>query len=1299
MIKQLQNKKLSLLLFSLLLGLSGTANLIAQEPTPGVIGGAFTVNANGDQVVFSQGNLQYIGSGSTPYWKFADHQWDYLGNNGQDSFEPDVDRDLFGWGTSGYNHGAIIYQPWDMGWQTGEYYVYGEGYYNLYDQNGRADWGYNPISNGGNQENNGWRTLTREEWEYLLDTRSTPSGIRYAKANVNNVNGVVLLPDDWSTNYHNLSNTNTADANFSGNIISVSEWSKLEQFGAIFLPAAGEFGGATFFGFGDSGSYWSSSCDKNNQENSYYMRFDDSFLTAQYNWIRRCSLSVRLIRSEVSFGINATPNSIESGSVNGAGVCPMGSDCTLVAAASPDYTFVFWEENGVIVSTNAIYSFTVTRERNLMAIFSSNNPIVFNDANVKTLCVAPATGWDTNGDGELSYAEAATVTSIGTVFKGDTNIQSFNELQHFISLTAIDEQAFRNCSNLAEITIPEHVASMGSRAFWNCPALATVHFNAINCASMSNTINGENYSVFMSSTTSYPLTNLTIGSNIRHIPDYAFRGCNNIQNLDNLASVITIGDYAFYECTSLETLTIGGGTIGEHAFHSCSGLESLTIGEGSTTIVDDYAFYDCTELETLTIGEGVTSIGEYAFWNCPSLTTVHFNATNCIKMSTPYYDTFDYSPFNSGTTHNSTPIVTLTIGDNVTCIPSGAFMDSPNATGNLTIPNSVTSIGKQAFYGCSGFTGPLTIPNSLTSIEKNAFFGCSGFTGSLIIPNSATEIGEYAFAYCSGFDGTLIIGCNVVEIWQYAFYNCNFTALIVESSNVPFVNGENENQRIIFNHYDIPVYVPGGNISEYQNEIGWRFFTNFKSQVNFIQDVNTNWSNEDNWSNWEGPSSEDVVCITDNCQLDVDANVLYVYIADDAKVLTVNSGKTLNTTYGVHIENASQLVVEDGAQVISDIPFSGTVQKHIDAYTGNDDGWNFIASPVMENQSISGLIPTGGTVFDLYYLDEETSYWKNYKVNTFDINHKQGYLYANQGGTDINFSGNMQPYVVEGVSIPLTKEGEGWNLVGNPFTFNAYANKPYYVINGRNVEAATSGAIAPCTGIVVKANGTENETVTFTKDAPVTSSAPSNGSLQVILAETNNTRGASQIDNAIVSFNEGETLPKFRFGDNTQIYFPKNGEDYAIANAEKTGEMPVNFKATRNGEYTLTVNPESVEMEYLHLIDNLTGNDVDLLAAPSYTFQARTDDYASRFRLVFSANSIDDNNVEPDNDFAFISNGELIINGTGTFQVIDMLGRQLFSREAYSDFRLQTSDFFTSGVYMLRLVDGENVKTQKIVIR
>ena len=245
--------------------------------------------------------------------------------------------------------------------------------------------------------------------------------------------------------------------------------------------------------------------------------------------------------------------------------------------------------------------------------------------------------------------------------------------------------------------------------------------------------------------------------------------------------------------------------------------------------------------------------------------------------------------------------------------------------------------------------------------------------------------------------------------------------------------------------------------------------------------------------------------------------------------------------------------------------------------------------------------------------------------------------------------------------------------------------------------AAASGAIAPCTGIIVKANGTENEAVTFTKDAPVTSSS-NHGSLLITLTEAN-IRGTSQIDNAIVSFNESDELGKFYFGkQDANIYIPQNDDDYAIANAEMTGETPLNFKATRNGEYTLTVNPENVEMEYLHLIDNLTGADVDLLQTPSYTFTAKADDYASRFRLVFSANN---DNLDNDDNFAFISDGEILLlvetcHGA-SLQVIDALGRIIKNVE--TSYYGVSTDGMAPGVYVLRLVNGENVKTQKIVIK
>ena len=267
----------------------------SQNTAPtGAIDGKFTINANGNQVYFSQGNLQYIGSAAMPYWKFAENQWDYLGTTtGQNSANQNVNRDLFGWGTSGYNHGANCYQPWSTSQSNSDYYAYGSSQYNLYDQTGQADWGYNPISNGGNQANQ-WRTLTQPEWAYVFNTRTTSSGIRYAKANVNNVNGVILLPDDWSSDTYSLSNTNSTGASFSSNTISASQWNSLEQAGAVFLPAAGYRYGTSVDSVGSDGTYWSASYSNSSYARGVY--FYGSDLSTDYYDDRNYGFSVRLAR-------------------------------------------------------------------------------------------------------------------------------------------------------------------------------------------------------------------------------------------------------------------------------------------------------------------------------------------------------------------------------------------------------------------------------------------------------------------------------------------------------------------------------------------------------------------------------------------------------------------------------------------------------------------------------------------------------------------------------------------------------------------------------------------------------------------------------------------------------------------------------------------------------------------------------------------------------------------------------------------------------------------------------------------
>jgi hypothetical protein len=240
----------------------------------GALKGKFTVNSNGDQVRFSQGNLQYIGSASTPYWKFADKQWETLGNNGQGSTNQNVDRDLFGWGTSGYDHGAVCYQPWSTSQTDSDYLVYNNRFSDLNSSTGKADWGYNAIRNGGNQENSGWRTLTNDEWTYLLDERSTESGIRFVLGNVNGVDGLILLPDNWDASTYTLNETNDAYGGFYANTISATDWTTiLEANGAVFLPKTVGRDGTSITTYCN---YWSSTHSTINQ--AYCVYFANNYI-------------------------------------------------------------------------------------------------------------------------------------------------------------------------------------------------------------------------------------------------------------------------------------------------------------------------------------------------------------------------------------------------------------------------------------------------------------------------------------------------------------------------------------------------------------------------------------------------------------------------------------------------------------------------------------------------------------------------------------------------------------------------------------------------------------------------------------------------------------------------------------------------------------------------------------------------------------------------------------------------------------------------------------------------------------
>ena len=486
-------------------------------------------------------------------------------------------------------------------------------------------------------------------------------------------------------------------------------------------------------------------------------------------------------------------------------------------------------------------------------------------------------------------------------------------------------------------------------------------------------------------------------------------------------------------------------------------------------------------------------------------------------------------------------------------------------------------------------------------------------------------------------------------------------------------------------------------------------FTNNRAAVFTTEGA---WNMVSNWSNNIVPT------VGSNIEIAANATIPADYVAH-VGAISINSGATLTIADGGQLYHNNEGV-------------TATVQKDITAYTVQQtqgetktDGWYFIASPIkaiLAPGEVANMI-TDQTEppysYDLYRFnqaaDEE---WENYHQHSSDFNlvNGAGYLYANSNQVTLQFTGELKPYAAS-ESVPVRA---GWNLVGNPFAYNVYANQPFYKMNSNKtdieaVDSYTTTTIVPCTGIIINAATAGN--VTFSREAPVASMG-NNGGVHIALSQpvpepvegpARNGNGFNSVessistgsttlalDNAIVSFNEGSQLGKFYFGEqNANIYLPQGGEEYAIAYSDKQGEMPLNFKANENGTYTLTVNPEGVEMGYLHLIDNMTGADVDLLQTPIYSFNAKTTDYAGRFKLVLAAN-IENGSSTGSEAFAFFSNGNLIVNGTGILQVIDMTGRIIVQGDAIN--RISTNGM-TAGMYVLRLIDGDDVKTQKIVVR
>ena len=442
-----------------------------------------------------------------------------------------------------------------------------------------------------------------------------------------------------------------------------------------------------------------------------------------------------------TYSVSVNKNISVAGFINGDGAYEHGSSATLTAYTYEGYKFVGWYVNESLMSTDRSYMFTVLNDTPVMAM------------------------WEVSEEyAELSDFDFRMYTNINKI--QIVGVRDKTKTEYIIPdyVTDIDYGVFAECANLTSI-----IVSPGNQTYHsdgNCVIETATKTLIAGCKSSIIPADGSVTSI---ATYAFKdcsgLTSITIPESVTSIEHSAFNGCTNIENATIPAIAID-----HIPQNNLKVVVITSGTsIGDYAFSGCNSLTSITMDNGVTSI-GGYAFYECTSLESIAIPDSVTSIGYSAFYGCKNLTGVYL--TDIAKWCNILFSAATSNPLNYAKTKNlylnGELLTDLVIPDGVTSIGDYSFSGCNSLT-SVMIPSSVASIGRCAFNSCNNLTN-VTIDNGVTSIEDSAFRGCNSLTG-ITIPDSVTSIGEYAFMNCEKLE-RVTIGNGVKTIGTRAFDYC-----------------------------------------------------------------------------------------------------------------------------------------------------------------------------------------------------------------------------------------------------------------------------------------------------------------------------------------------------------------------------------------------------------------------------------------------------------------------------------------------------------------------------------------------
>ena len=433
-----------------------------------------------------------------------------------------------------------------------------------------------------------------------------------------------------------------------------------------------------------------------------------------------------------------------------------------------------------------------------------NDPIVFQDFTVKQICVD---NWDTNDDGELSYAEAAAVKSLDGKFGQRFDIYKFNEFKYFTGVTETCTNEFAGSGFFKEITLPPNLKKLGDGTFY-----------------------------------STGLRKITFNEGLQEIGMYCFQECMYLSSISLPESIVTIKNEAFIGCQGIKEFRMPSKVkeIGPKTFFYCINLENIIFNEALEKIHPN-AFFECTALKKVHFTKNINT-AESAFPRCTQLQEFTVDSAN------PYFTAIDGHLY----TKDGKALVVYALGrpdteykvyEETTEIKSDAFGFAPHLV-KVVLPESLTTIGKSAFQTCKNLQY-VNLPEGVKQLKGSTFRDCNNLK-DVELPSQLTSIDEIVFLNCSQLK-KISLPESLTSLGRDVFEGCtNMNEIRVYSKTGNIKNIESSS--LIYNEEDNKtnnrtVYVPYGCLNTYKAHPYWKYAKEIKEMemtaIDKVQSDNT----------------------------------------------------------------------------------------------------------------------------------------------------------------------------------------------------------------------------------------------------------------------------------------------------------------------------------------------------------------------------------------------------------------------------------------------------------------------------